>query len=261
MRDDKEKIIMFDEKEESKILHDLQALGLSDKEAKVYTSLLKLGEVGSSKIIKEAELHGQYVYQALGSLEKRGLVQHVIKNGRKKFSAKNPKVLTRLIDQQKVIAENVTSKLQEMMVLPPDQRFEVFQGIDSYIAHEFEMLERAPESSELLVIGGTGDRFNETMGERLGEYASLQVKKNIRVRYIGSEGQRTAMPQLHGGRKLFEARYLPGLFTGQVNTNVWPDSLGFNIFGEPVTRFTIWNPVVAGSYRQFFETLWKIAKQ
>src|SRR3989344_4707586 len=251
---------MFDKKEESKILTDLQALGLSDKEAKVYTSLLKLGEVGSSKIIKEAELHGQYVYQALGSLEKRGLVQHVIKNGRKKFSAKNPKVLARLIDQQKVIAENVAAKLQEMMVLPPDQRFEVFHGKESYVAHEFEMLEKAPEGSELLVIGGTGDKFNETMGDRLGEYMSLQVKKNIKVRYLGSEGQRATMSEMHGRRKLFEVRYLPGLFTGQVNTNVWPDAIGFNIFGEPVTRFTIWNPVVAGGYRQFFETLWKLAR-
>ncbi|OGZ44515.1 MAG: hypothetical protein A2719_05330 [Candidatus Ryanbacteria bacterium RIFCSPHIGHO2_01_FULL_45_22] len=251
---------MFDKKEESKILDGLQMLGLSEKEAAVYVSLLKLGEGGSSKIIKDAELHGQYVYQALGSLEERGLAQHVIKNGRKKFSAKNPQVLARLIDQQKVVAEHVASKLQEMMVLPPDQRFEVFQGKESCTAHEFEMLEKAPEGSELLVIGGTGDKFNETMAERLGEYVSLQVKKNIRVRYIGSEGQRATMPQMHGRRKLFEARYLPGLFTGQVNTNVWPDSIGFNIFGEPVTRFTIWNPVVAGGYRQFFETLWKLAR-
>jgi len=251
---------MFDKKEELKVLEDLMVLGLSKKEAAVYMSLLKLGEVGSSKIIKDAELHGQYVYKALESLEERGLAQHVIKNGRKKFSAKNPQVLARLIDQQKALAENLASKLQEMMVMPPDQRFEVFQGRESYVAHEFEMLEKALGASELLVIGGTGDKFNETMGERLQAYAALQVKKNITVRYIGSEGQRTAMSQIHGRRKLFEIRYLPGLFTGQVNTNIWPNSIGFNIYGEPVTRFTIWSPVVAGSYAQFFETLWKIAR-
>ncbi len=146
------------------------------------------------------------------------------------------------------------------MVLPSDQQFEVFQGKESYIAHEFDLLEQAKEGSELLVIGGAGDRFNETMGERLSAYAALQAKKQISIRYIGSESQRAAMPELHGRRKLFQTRYLPGLFTGQVNTNVWPDVLGFNIFGEPVTRFTIWSPVVAGSYRQFFETLWKMAK-
>jgi len=245
---------------DKEVLNDLRTLGLSEKEAAVYVSLLRLGEVGSSKIIKEAELHGQYVYQALEKLEEKGLAQHVVKRGRKKFSAKNPTVLARLIDQQKLLAESLVEKLREMVALPPEQRFEVFQGRESYVAHEFEMLEKASDASELLVIGGTGDKFNEMMGERLQAYAALQVKKNITVRYIGSEGQRTSMLQMHGRRKLFEIRYLPGLFTGQVNTNVWPSAIGFNIFSEPVTRFTIWNPVVAGSYAQFFETLWKIAK-
>jgi DNA-binding MarR family transcriptional regulator len=245
---------------DKEIFQNLQKLGLTEKEAKVYMALLKRGEVGSSKIMKEAELHGQYVYQALESLEKKGLVQHMIRRGRKKFSAKNPQTLTRLVEQQKVIADSVVSKLQELMVLPPDQRFEVFQGRESYISHEFDLLEQQSEGAELLVIGGTGDRFNETMGNRLGEYAALQIKKNITIRYLGSDGQRAGMPEMHGRRKLFEARYLPGLFTGQVNTNVWPNCLGFNIFGEPVTRFTIWSPVVAGSYRQFFEALWKLAK-
>ena len=242
------------------ILKNLQQLGLSEKEAAVYVSLLRLGEVGSSKIIKDIELHGQYVYQALRSLEEKGLAQHIIKRGRKKFSAKSPQVLTRFIDHQKTLADSVAIKLQEMMILPLDQRFEVFQGRESYIAHEFELLERSPENCELLVIGGTGDKFNETIGERLGEYANLQVKKNIKIRYLGSEGQRASMSDMHGQRKLFEIRYLSGFFTGQVNTNVWPDCLGFNIFSEPVTRFTIWSPVVAGSYTQFFETLWKMAK-
>ena len=243
------------------ILENLRKLGLSDKEAVVYASLLGLGEVGSSKIIKEAELHGQFVYQALESLEEKGLVQHVIKRGRKKFSAKNPQVLRRLVEQQKTIADEVAAKLQELMVLPPEQRFEVFQGEESYVAHEFDLLEQAKEGSELLVVGGTGDKFNQTMGKHLFEYSILQTKKHITVRYIGSEAQRATMSEMHGRRKLFEIRYLPGLFTGQVNTNVWPDAIGFNIFGEPVTRFTIWNPVVAGSYKQFFETLWKITKQ
>lgn len=245
---------------DKEIIGSLEKLGLSDKEARVYIALLRLGEVGSSKVMRETGLHGQYVYQALESLENKGLSQHVVKRGRKKFSAKSPQVLARLVEQQRAIADSVALQLQEMMILPPEQRFEVFQGQESYIAHEFDLLEKALECSELLVIGGAGDKFNETMGKSLFEYVALQTKKRISIRYIGSESQRASMPEMHGRRKLFEIRYLPGLFTGQVNTNVWPDCLGFNIFGEPVTRFTIWSPIVAGSYRQFFETLWKIAK-
>ena len=253
--------MILDEKQKDIVVEQLKTLGLSEREAVVYLSLLRLGETGTTPIIHDSSLHGQYVYQALEILEQKGLAQHVIRRGRKKFSAKNPRTLARLVEHQRVIAEELAGVLEDIMVLPPEQRFEVFQGRESYIAHEFELLSLAKEGNELLIIGGTGDRFNETMGNRLQEYATLQVKKNITVRYIGSEGQRATMPTIHGARKLFEIRYLPGLFTGQVNTNIWPNLLGFNIFGEPVTRFTMWNPVVAGGYKQFFETLWRLAKE
>jgi sugar-specific transcriptional regulator TrmB len=249
---------MFDEKE---LKSELQNLGLDKKSANVYLSLLKLGEVGSSKIIKDTGLHGQYVYQSLEKLEKEGLAQHVIKHGRKKFTAKPPSVLVRVAEQNKIRAEGLVSKLNDFLLLPPEQKFEVYQGRESYIAHEFEMIKNAPENFELLVIGGAGDRFNEEMGGTLKEYIKIQNEKNISIRYIGSNDQRDVMPELHGPRKNFKIRYLPGLFTGQVNTNIWSQTISFNIYGEPVTRFTIFNKTVAESYKQFFETLWNLAKE
>jgi len=251
---------ILDKKQHKDIVTDLQKLGLSEKEAMVFLALITLGEVGSSKIIRATDLHGQYVYQALEKLTEKGLVQYVIKRGRKKFSAKNPNTLLRLIDNQKRIANNLVDELDELFTLPPEQRSEIFQGKESYIAHEFEMLEHAKKGSTLLVIGGQGDQFLKTMGDSIIVYDILRKKKNITVRYIGSEEQREDLAGGHGKRGKFEIRLLPGLFTGSVNTNVWPDAIGFNMFGDPVTRFTLWNPVVAGSYSQFFETLWKMAK-
>ncbi|MBU6500471.1 MAG: hypothetical protein KGJ89_01405 [Patescibacteria group bacterium] len=252
---------MLDEINSKKLNRELQALGLDRKSAAVYMSLLHLGEVGSSKIINDTDLHGQYVYQSLEKLEKMGLAQHIIKRGRKKFTAKSPSVLVKLAEEQKIQAEKLAGELNKLMILPPEQTFEIYQGSESYISHEFDLINRAPENCELLIIGGSGDKFNDEMGERLKEYTGIQFKKNISMRYIGSEDQRAAMPQMHGPRRNFKIRYLPGLFTGQVNTNLWPDILGFNIYGEPVTRFTISSKIVAESYKQFFETLWGLAKE
>jgi sugar-specific transcriptional regulator TrmB len=249
---------MFDGIENKKILTDLQSLGLKEKESLVYLALLELGEVGTAKIIKKSTLHGQYVYDALESLEEKGLVQHMIKNGRKKFIAKNPNTLVGLIDRQKVIASTVAEKLKEVMILPPHQHFETYQGNESYLTYEFEILKNAPDGSELLVIGGAGDNFATVMGKNLYEYERLRIEKKISIRYIGSENQKKEMLQSKNHREFFEYKILPGLFTGMVNTNIWPNSIGFNIFGSPVTAFSISNPVIAGSYKQFFETLWKL---
>lgn len=252
---------MFDENEKKELLNNLQSLGLKEKEALVYLSLLELGEVGSSKVIKSSALHGQYVYMALESLENKGLVQHVIKQGRKKFMAKNPSTLVGLIERQKNIADKMVDKLKNMVVLPAQQQFEIYQGKDSFIAYEFGLLEKALENSQLLIIGGTGDDFFETMRMNLQKYEKIRLEKNIVVRYIGSEGQKKELLEEKNNRKLFEYRILPGLFTGIVNTNIWQDAIGFNIFGNPVTAFSISNSLIAISYRQFFESLWELGNE
>jgi sugar-specific transcriptional regulator TrmB len=251
---------MFDENEKKQLLTNLQSLGLKEKESIVYLSLLELGEVGSAKIIKKSSLHGQYVYDSLATLEDRGLVLHLIKNGRKKFIAKNPSTLLGLIDRQKATAVAVAEKLKDVMTLPPHQHFETYQGKESYLTYEFEILKIAPVGSELLIIGGAGDDFASVMEKNLYDYEKLRLEKKISVRYIGSEDQKKELMQSKNHRDLFEYKILPGLFTGMVNTNIWPDSIGFNIFGSPVTAFSISNPVIAGSYKQFFETLWKLGK-
>lgn len=252
--------IKFDKKQNIDVLNDLKQLGLSEKEAVVYCSLLHQGEVGSSKIITSTGLHGQFVYQALHNLEEKGLVQHIIMRGRKKFSAKSPRTLLNLIDQQKRVAESVRDRLESMVVAPEQRQFEIFQGQETFVSHEFDVLRSAPEGSSLLIIGGAGDGFINALGKQFGEYEYIRIKKNIKVRYIGSEGQRTHLMNASETRTLFEYRLLPGLFTGEVNTNIWTDVIGFNIFGEPTTNFTISNRKIAESYRKFFETLWKIAR-
>ncbi len=249
------------ENEDREISRELEKLGLKEKEAIVYIALLRLGEVGSSQIARETGLHSQFIYLALEALEKHGLAQHVVRRGRKKFSAKHPQALVRLVEQQKKSADALAARLEQFTSLPKEQRFEVFQGNTSYVAHEFDLLQEAPNGSEILIISGEGDRFLEEMHNRMGEYEALRLKKQVSVRYIGSHVQRDYLQSNVHKRELFSYRLLPGLFTGQVSTDIWPTAISFNIYSIPVTSFVVSNKVIAGSYKQFFETLWKMAEK
>jgi len=253
--------INTDEKENGKLLDNLQKLGFSTKEALVYYSLLALGEVGSSKIVKTSGLHGQFVYQALASLEDKGLVSHIVKSGRKKFKAGSPQVIARNIAKQELLAESVARELERVMTLPPEQTTETFMGLEAYTDQEFSLLKEAPPQSELLIIGGSGDQFGKIMKDHLSKYEKIRLKREIGIRYIGSGEQKDNLSQVKSTRELFDFRVLPGLFTGSVNTNIWQNTLGFNIYGNPVINFSIYNPHIAGSYRQFFETLWRLGKE
>lgn len=236
----------------------LVTLGLTVKEAAVYTALLRLGQTGSSPIIRATNLHGQFVYQALNSLEQKGLVLRVVQNGRWKFSAQSPKRLLALAEHMHTVATESVALLEQIARKEevPSQSVELYQGKEAFIAHEFDLLERSAEGVGVFVIAGTGDQFIPLLGRRFDEYERVRVKKKITVRYIGSESQRPQLREALRSRQHFSYRILPGAFTGLVNINVWPSVIGFNLFGDPVVSFLLSSNTVAQSYRTFFQALW-----
>lgn len=248
----------FDKDQFANIQEQLQKLGLTQHQSSVYIALLNLGQVGSSKIIQMTGLHGQYVYQALYDLEEKGLVGHIIYNGRKRFQAKHPQVLNQIAEAQKDIASNVVTQINGFLSLPPPQQFDIYQGEDSYVRYEFQSLMAAEKGILLCIIGGDGDLFMKIMGARLPEYERIRVRKEIQIRYLGSISQKSELTLMKKEREFFESRVLPGLFTGLVNTNIWQNHIGLNLFGNPILCFTISNTQVADSYRGFFNTLWEL---
>jgi len=253
--------IIIDESSNKFLVKQLESLGLSEKESRVYLALLSKNEVGSSKLIAATGLHGQFVYGALARLEQLGLVKHVIQNGRKKFSANPPLRLLSIVEEKRLTAQNIARQLQERYSKKHEQDFEVFQGESAFLMHQFDMLERVEPNQEALAICGPSERFLATLGEgETDEFEELRIKKGLRVRYIGMEPMRERLTEMRKWRKLWEFRIFPGQSTGLVDTDIWPDNITFNIFGDPILSFTITNKAVAEGYREFFESLWGLSK-
>lgn len=250
----------LDKKEGQKVIEELVALGLSEKEARVYFVLLPWRDVGTSKIVLATGLHSQFVYLSLDRLEKLGLVKYVIQKGRRKYSANTPSRLLSLVEEKKLLAQHAARELASRFAGEHEQDFEVFQGDSAFVAHEFMQIEQANEGSSIDVIGGTGDRFFITLGSDVDEYERVRKEKNITVRYIGAEPQRISLEKMAQERKDFSFRIFPGLSTGLVNTNIREDSVTFNIFGEPVLAFTLRNKAVSESHHHFFEGLWNVSQ-
>ena len=57
----------------------LEEIGLSKNEAKIYLTLLRLGNVTATDIIKESGVHRSNVYDVLDSLVKKGCVAYIQK--------------------------------------------------------------------------------------------------------------------------------------------------------------------------------------
>lgn len=248
---------LFDKKT---IINNLLQLGLSRKESVVYISLFELGETGTTKIARNTGLHGQFVYKALDTLERKGLVQHAIINGRKKFSAKDPGILISLADQQKNIAEDVRQKILKSFVMAEEQDYQISKGQDAFIAEQLLLANKLNKGDILRVIGGDTDIFVKTMGKYIEEYDYARRRRNIPLHYIGSELNREHIESEASERDNFKIRLLPGKFSGQLNTGIYNDSVIFIIFADTPVTFRITNKKIAEGYAQFFDTLWALGK-
>ena len=243
------------------ILKDLKALGLDTNESTVYLSLLKLGEVGASKIVFDTHFHGQTVYDALYSLESKNLVRHNLVKGRKKFLAQNPSILIDLIEKQKGIASQIVEKIEKRFTAIDVENIEIIKGRESFVLNEFKHLKELPQGSELLILGGTGDTFIKNFGKQFNEYDYQRGKKQIKVRYIGSEKQREYLIDSQNKRNDFEYRFLPDVFSGITNITIFKNyAVVIYLFDETVTTIKIGNKKITQSYIDFFETLWKLGK-
>ena len=244
-----------DDIKNKELLANLEQLGLSDKEARVYIALLPRKDTGTSNLIRATGLHGQFVYTALERLEALGLAKHVFQNGRKKFSAGSPERILSLVDEKKLAAQSVVRQLREQFAGKHEQSFEVFQGDSAFVAHEFALLEACPDGSSIDILAGSGDKYVEIFGSELNEYERLRIEKQVHLRYIRNANYLKIMAQT---RAFFDYRILPQA-APQVDTDIYPDKINFMIYGNPVVAFTFINKEVAEGYKGFFEVLWNLS--
>lgn len=78
----------------------LKELNLSDKEVKVYLSLLMLGQSTVNDIAKKANLNRVTTYDILKALLERGFVSYVIISGVKHFEAVQPSKFLRFFERK-----------------------------------------------------------------------------------------------------------------------------------------------------------------
>ena len=94
---------------------DLEKFGLGEKEAKVYLASLELGPSTAAQIAQKADVNRATTYVAVESLIKQGLLSSHEKDSKTFFSAEDPAMLKRLLDQQREEVKNKLSSLEELL--------------------------------------------------------------------------------------------------------------------------------------------------
>ncbi len=251
----------------------LEKIGLTKGEVKVYAALISIGSTTAGAIIKKTGMQRSAVYFCLYSLIKKGLVGYVIKNDRKHFEANRPESLFDFLEGRKKEIEEQEKELKDFvpalfaksnLMEKKEQEAKIYEGWRGVLNGFFDVLESAKEGSEGFAFSPTvnyeGADFRR-IRRLIAKVRMERARKKIRFRMIMCEDLKTTLGRDQEKTPYTTVRYLPKEEINPAVVNSYAHSVLITVWTETPIAFLIRSAGVAGSFRNYFNLLWKQAKQ
>jgi len=248
------------------VLQNLEELGLTKGEARVYLALLEIGKSSVGPIVNKSKISPSKVYDVLNRLIKKGIVTFAIGGKTRFYSALSPQRLKILIDdkrdlynkqlqqQEKVLKHSIPGLEAVQKIGEQREYAEVLEGIRG-IKTFFEMMleELKPGESEL-VLGYT-KYSGELFDDYFSDYNNRCRKKGVKTRVIFDYD--AWFRKKRRGRPHATYRYLPKSVKASAFIGIYHDKVGIMVVSENQKLcFLIVNKEIADSYKGYFEFMW-----
>lgn len=238
----------------------LTKLGLTGNEAKIYTTLLKLGSALAGEITSYSGIHRRNVYDAIERLMEKGLVSFVIINNRKLFKAADPSRLLVVLDEQKNKIDNtrmaieiLVPQLRALTITKEKHDVSYFRGKEGIKTVYEDIL----ISGKNYIGYGSGMHIETLLKNYFKHFIKRRIELGIRRKMIWDESSRgkyfTTVP-------LLESKYLPDEVCSYAALRVYGNKVAIILFAEEQPlAVVIENKAIADGYRKYFEVMWKAA--
>ncbi len=247
-----------------KIIKNLIKYGLSESEARAYTSALTLENASVDKLAKHSDLNRTSLYPILDRLAILGLVSQVKKKGKTVIKSVPPAKFFDLLDTKKEAIENVLPDLKSLFDIShgrPDVGF--YEGQEGLKTVMNSVLTEAKE----LYVFGEADSFIKAIPSWTENYVQKRIDKKIKVKMILKASPfavRTIkqVQTLSNASKLIKVRMLPTAYR--------IDYSGFDIFNNKVVLYSfekqnnavvIESKIINNLMRTVFDILWETSEK
>lgn len=246
---------------------DLRKMGLTFNEIKVYLSLLKMGETTVGGLIDDLKIHRQIAYNALDSLEKRGLIVKTARNKINHFKINDPKIIVENVQKQEMIAIRLSKNIEkEMKKSKHEHEINVFDGEVQVRASLLNNVKKISKGGIYYIISGTTSGFIETIGSEffIKKFEKIRQQKNIFSKMVAGKNIKEESGEFNkiAAAKIREDKYLPWDSISPMTIVLWNGTVSFYSY-TPGNQFgiEIKNDFLYNSYLEHFNALWKIAKK
>lgn len=244
--------------ETKQLAAELAKLGLSDKEAQVYVTLLNEGATAAEALAKRAKLNRSTTYVQLKTLMSLGFVSTFKRGTKTLFEAESPNNLDRLLERQTLELEAQRNRakllIPDLMQLygsagirPVIRTFEGKQGLMSMRQNLLNQ-----NCRELYIASDIDALYNIFTREELMAHSLQRVKMNIKSYVLyNKEGEDALLvpPQ--------ELKRLPkDKFPFSSDVYISGDTVSFTNCKDDIVGVTIQNKQIAESMLAIFKLAW-----
>ena len=235
----------------------LQEIGLGDKEATVYATLLQVDNDSVLDLSKKTKINRTTIYPVLDSLAKKVLISEVKVDKKIRYQAEPPERLETYVERQKVVLEEQAKRLKDIIPQlksvqresgerPVVKYFEGREGIISSIEDFF----RSGDEGGVTYLVYPRDLLEGLFTDKEQEkYRSLRIKKNIKskVMYTSSKGERPS--DATGDRVKIDGKKYP--ITCDIN--IYKDRVRINTLGKSLSGIYIVSQDLADTLRSLID--------
>jgi sugar-specific transcriptional regulator TrmB len=257
----------------SKIAEKLTNIGLTDKEAEIYSALLELGGGAfPSAIAKQAGIKRSTAYKILLSLNIKGLINEIEKRNKIYYQLEKPeKILRHAKDQIQIAEDNlekaqrVFPELQGLYALTSGKpRVRFFEGTEEVNSIYLEMITPDQKPYEMIAFANAKAFKNNMSFKEVRHFVKTKEKLDIPVRAIvpdTAEDREFNPVVFEGIKKKYwpKIRYIPAdMFPFETEITLYStDKVAIAKFGDkhPIAVI-IEDAVIYGTIKLMFELAW-----
>jgi sugar-specific transcriptional regulator TrmB len=228
----------------------LEEAGLTRNEALVYFALLDQGASKAGHITRRVGIHRRNVYDAIEMLIQKGLVSYIKENNVRLYLAVSP---NRLLEILKEKEQNLTSMIPEL-----EKRFTAVQKKNETIFFRGKQAlkslfdDQLKENKEILILGAC-PFAKDIIKYYFQKYDKERQHNKILVKALFTNRIKYKIP-------LSEIKYLPKEIDSPTATNIYGNNVAIILWSEEPFAILIKQKEIADSYRNYFNLLWKTAK-
>jgi sugar-specific transcriptional regulator TrmB len=246
------------------LIKQLQGLGFSEKEAKVYVGLLELGEATALELSQKTGLNRATTYVTLESLGKRSLVNKITKHKKTVFGIEHPLQILDHLEREK---NNVEVKIHLAKSLMPElemlekvtgekAKVKFYEGKEGIIMIQKDFI-RSKSKDNLVIFNLNLALKNFPVSK--DDHRQRVREKKVSTRAIAVYDSKFVIPNLPSFPNT-EMRYLPlNKFNLSFNAdiNIYNDKAVLISYQGKLMAVMIQNKAIVDGLRFLFELAWQ----